>query len=417
MINKKVIKSKYYNNRPYWFRALNGTWKATYPLGSQSNIDRDSLIETSKKITGLDDFGKDFWVEPLDRLIQSIKEEAQLHPIGYFITRQRLINMLNLRLRTEWWFKKHPEILEQSLYPVWMIMGLQRTGTTKLHRLLAADPDNRVLKSWEAINPAPLCKKWKTRDKRPRIAKTSEKALRWMAPGFFAIHPVEHQAPEEDILLLDNTFLSTTAEATMHVPSYSSWLEKTDQSLAYAYMVKLMKFLQWQQPAKRWILKSPHHMEFLDLADKHFEDITFLWTHRDVNRSIPSFLSMVSHSRVIFSDKVDKQVVADHWVNKTGYMLEKGINFRKSNPNNRKFIDIHYDEFIKDSIGVMRNIYNHTGGMDENLEAKIKLANDENPPGKYGIHEYSLGDFGLSEEDINRQTNTYQEFFHGRKEE
>jgi len=417
MSSTRVIKSKHYNERPYWFRGLNSVWKATYPLGTKSTLDRDNLIKASRKITGLDDFGKDFWVEPLDRMIKSIKEEAQLHPVGYFITRQRIINMLNLRLRAEWWFKKHPEILEQPLYPVWMIMGLQRTGTTKLHRLLTADPENRVLRSWEAINPAPLCKKWKIRDKRPGIAKTSEKALRLMAPGFFAIHPVEHLAPEEDILLLDNTFLSTTTEATMHVPSYASWLEKTDQTLAYSYMVKLMKFLQWQQPAKRWILKSPHHMEFMEQADKHFEDVTFLWTHRDVNRSIPSFLSMVSHSRVIFSDQVDKHVVAKHWVRKTGYMLEKGINFRKGNPNERRFIDIHYNHFIHNSLDVMTNIYDHAGAMDAKLEAKIKLANEKNPQGKYGVHEYSLADFGLTENNIKLNTKTYQDYFNGKSEE
>ena len=412
MNSKRVIHSKYYNDRPYWFRGLNRLWKGTYALGTRSTIDRDSLLKASKKITGLNDFGKDFWVEPLDRLIQSIKEEAQLHPIGYFITRQRLINLLNLRLRAEWWFKRHPEILEQPLYPVWMIMGLQRTGTTKLHRLLAADPDNRVLKSWEAINPAPLCKRWKARDKRPKIARTSETALKLMAPGFFAIHPVEHKAPEEDILLLDTTFLSTTPEATMHVPSYADWLEKTDQSHAYEYMIKLLKFLQWQQPARRWILKSPHHMEFLEQADKHFNDVTFLWTHRDATRSVPSFLSMVSHSRVIFSDKVDKHDVAQHWVRKTGYMLDKGVSFRKDNPNRREFIDIHYDHFINNSMDVMRSIYRDE--MDIDLEQKIEKADQENPQGKYGVHEYSLGDFGLTESDIIKSTQSYQDYFNGK---
>ncbi len=68
-----------------------------------------------------------------------------------------------------------------------------------------------------------------------------------MTPGFFAIHPVEHLAPEEDILLLDVSFLSTTPEATTHVPSYSGWLEKTDQSLAYDYGSRLIDVcLQWQ---------------------------------------------------------------------------------------------------------------------------------------------------------------------------
>ena len=113
-----------------------------------------------------------------------------MHPIGYFISRQRMINLLCVRLRAEEMFKKHPEILEQELYPVWMILGLQRTGTTKLHRLLAADKDHRVLLSWEALNPAPLSDDPSELKKRIGVAKTSENALKIMAPGFFAIHPV-----------------------------------------------------------------------------------------------------------------------------------------------------------------------------------------------------------------------------------
>ncbi len=168
--------------------------------------------------------------------------------------------------------------------------------------------------------------------RRMKAARISEKALRLMAPGFFSIHPVEYEKPEEDILLLDTTFLSTTPEATMHVPSYAAWLEQTDQSYAYQYIVKLLKLLQYQRPAKRWVLKSPHHMEFLDLANRHFGRVHFIWTHRNILESLPSFISMVAHSQTIFSDQVSLDRVARHWVKKTGYMLSKGIEFRKANP-------------------------------------------------------------------------------------
>ena len=119
-------------------------------------LNKDHLIKLARKKTGLHSFGDEFWEEPLDRLIDSINHEAELHPVGRFITRERLTGLLAIRLRAENWFKKYPEILEQELYPVSLICGLQRTGTTKLHRLLAADPENRVLASWEAMNPVPL---------------------------------------------------------------------------------------------------------------------------------------------------------------------------------------------------------------------------------------------------------------------
>jgi hypothetical protein len=408
--NQTIIKSSHYGHKPWWFKALNKAWRASYPLGTQSGLDKDSLIRAARKATGLHDLGKDFWDEPLDRLLYSMTVEARLHPIGYFISRQRMINLLCVRLRAEEMFKKHPEILEQELYPVWMILGLQRTGTTKLHRLLAADEDHRVLLSWEALNPAPLSDDPSELRKRIGVAKTSENALKVMAPGFFAIHPVEHQAPEEDILLLDTTFLSTTPEATMNVPSYAEWLEKTDQSMAYAYMARLMKLLQWQRPAKRWILKSPHHLEFAETVDKQLGNVHFLWTHREVTECIPSFISMVSHSRGIFSDEVDGHIVARHWIRKTGFMLEKGLEYRLKHPEKKQFTDIFYHDLKDKSPQVLTDIYRNNGGITPELLATFKRVEQENPMGKYGIHDYALEDFRVTKEDILRSTKKYREF-------
>ncbi len=384
MKKKHIISAESYGNQPLWFKALNRLWKLSYPLGTRVKLDKDDIIKSARKTTGLNDLGKDFNDEPLERLLRSVNEEAHLHPVGAFISKQRLLSLVSIRLRAEEHFRLHPEILEQELYPVTMIVGLQRTGTTKLQRLLAADPDHRVLRSWEAINPVPLDMGSHSDKKRIRIAKTSETALKYMAPGFFAIHPVEHQAPEEDILLLDVSFLSTTPEATMHVPSYAEWLEKTDQSPAYAYAVKLLKLLQWQQPGKRWILKSPHHLEFLDLVEKYYGDVNFLWTHRNVNESIPSFLSMVSHSQVIFSDHVKKEEVAHHWIRKAGYMLRKGLEYRNKPGNSVKFTDIHYKEFIAEPIKILKEVYSYNGGWKPYLEETFRQADSRNPRNKYG---------------------------------
>lgn len=410
MKEQKRIKSDQYSKQPFWFKSLNSVWNKTYSLGTKSTLEKESLKKAAIKATGLSDFGEDLWEEPLDRMLQSINEEAQLHPIGQFITRQRIINLLAVRLRAEYYFKKHPEILEQEVYPVMMIIGLQRTGTTKLHRLLAADPDNRAILSWEALNPAPIKEDIYTGEERIKLAKMSVKALKFMSPGFFAIHPIEYEAPEEDVLLLDVSFMSTTAEATMNVPTYAAWLENTDQSPAYTYMVKLLKLLQWQRPAKRWVLKTPHHLEFLDLAAKHLPEVQFIWTHRDIYKSVPSFLSMVAYSRILFSNKVDPNQVAEHWIKKNGYMLEKALEYHNSNTTNI-FSDVVYSDLIEDSIGVLKNIYADRGeGISPELQGIFEEANTSNPQGKYGIHEYNLADFGVDEEYIDLFTSNYQNF-------
>lgn len=407
----KEIKSNNYNRQPYWFNAINTVWKASYPLGTQSKLDKDSLIKAARKSTGLHDLGSFFWDEPLERMLTSINEEAKLHPIGQFITRQRLINLLSVRLRAEQYFKKYPEILEQKLYPVMLVIGLQRTGTTKLQRLLASDPENRAVLSWEALNPAPINGDDTTGKERIKIAKTSVKALKYMSPGFFAIHPIEYDAPEEDVLLLDVSFMSQTAEATMHVPSYAAWLEETDQSLAYEYMVKLLKLLQWQRPAKRWVLKTPHHLEFLDLVNEHFGEVQYIWTHRNIYESVPSFLSMVSYSRRLFSNAVVPYQVAKNWVRKNGYMLSKALEFHESNNHISLFTDVPYDHLVKDSMEVIKHIYeDRQESISPELMKVFMEANLSNPQGKYGVHKYELSDFGIDENYIDQYTSAYQQF-------
>jgi len=429
-----------FRQSPAWFRALNFCWKESYFLGTKISLDKDDLIRSARKITGLQNLGADFNDEPLERLLRAANEEANLHPIGRSITRERFTSLLSIRLRAEYYVKKYPQILEQELYPAWIIVGLQRTGTTKLQRLLAEDPDHRVIPSWEVINPVPIdlglydlsaCPpvRLSTRplvhlstcppvhqhyphpkDKRIAIANTSVKALKFMSPGFFAVHPINAMQPEEDILMLDVSFMSTTPEAMMHVPSYAQWLENTDQSEAYAYAAKLLKFLQWINPAKRWVLKSPHHLEFPGLIEKHFGKVHFLWPHRSLQESVPSFLSMVTYNRMIFSDRVDEQQVADHWVSKIGYMLGKAIEYRQKPGNDTKFTDIYYKRFITDSATELTKIYDLNGGLTPELLERFQNHESEHPHQKHGVHQYSLTDFGLTEADIEAKTSSYRKF-------
>jgi hypothetical protein len=410
-MNSKEIRTEDYKNKPAWLKAGNKVFKGFYYIKGKPVIRKDALIRSARKMTKLNDLGKEFDDQALEILLRSVNEEADLHPLGHFITKQRFINLLAVRLRAEDLFKKHPEILAQELYPVTLITGLQRTGTTKLHRLLAADPDNRTLLSWEAINPAPLNEKDLHGKERIKIAQKNENALKKISPGFFAIHPVIHNAPEEDVLLLDVSFMSQTPEATMHVPSYSSWLESTNQSPAYEYLVKLLKLLQWQRTAKRWVLKTPNHLENLELVKKHLNAPLIIWTHRDPVQSIPSFLSMVTFARAFFSDRVDPRTVADHWLKKSRLMLNKGIELYTGEHYKNRFLHILYEDQMNDPAGILKKIYkrlNEPVSKDkESLFLKTEKANDNK---RYGKHTYSTEYFGLSDQHLRNYLKDYEIF-------
>ncbi|MEM7549348.1 MAG: sulfotransferase [Bacteroidota bacterium] len=389
-------------NRPYPLSFFN---KASKAFGYKPKIEVDDLIKSARKKTKLKNFNDESFVEPLEILLESINNEARLHNIGLLITRIRLTDILANRLRVEEYIRKSPECLEDEVSPAVLITGLQRTGTTKLHRLLSADPKIRYLRSWEGLNPVPL-KKTDNSD-RIKAARLSEKALKYIAPDFFAIHPVEHNAPEEEVLLLDMQFLSTVAEATMYVPGYAIWNQNQDQTPAYEYMKRVVKVLQHQRKKPYWVMKSPHHLEFLNIFTKVFPKTSIIHTHRNPVETLASFCSMVFYSRVIFSNHVDPNEVAKHWVKKADIMLRQCLRFRDRNPDS-KVIDVWYKDLISDSTQSIQNIYSRLG-MQLNEEAKelMKQSESKNKQYKYGKHVYKLEDFGLEKKELENQFSDY----------
>ncbi|MEO1652554.1 MAG: sulfotransferase [Bacteroidota bacterium] len=382
-----------------------------YNLLPAGSLDFDDLIRTARRKEKLEDFGPGDFEEPLRRLLQSINEEARLHAFGRMITRIRLINILRNRLRSQYFFKKYPDILAQDSPPIILITGLQRTGTTKLHRLLAAHDAIRALHSWEALNPAPFLPEGSSSQRRIKEARTSERALKYIASDFFAIHPVEHDAPEEEVLLLDNSFISTVPEATMHVPTFASWVEKQDQSPAYEMMLRLIKLLHWQSPAPFWLLKSPHHLEFLGDVFNTFPDVKVIHTHRAPELTLASFCSMVYHSRRIFSDQVSAEEVGKHWSRKVNRMLQRAMDFREKEAS-AQFLDIYYENLLQKPLDQLEAIYKFRDIPFLRIEQeKAELLLKRNQQHKYGVHRYALEDFGLREEEIKNNFTTYYQRF------
>ena len=190
--------------RPLPVALLNAGARAVDRFRSSVGLDVDTMIANARKKTGLSDFGDERFLEALHVLVDSINTEADLTPLGRWIQRQRLQGALATRLGVEELLRRHPEIREVGLGQVVVIAGLQRTGTTTLHRLIASHPDVRALSAWEGLHPLP----WPgerpddTR-RRQRRARMAERGIAYLAPAFFAVHPAEHDAPEEDVLLLD----------------------------------------------------------------------------------------------------------------------------------------------------------------------------------------------------------------------
>ncbi|HEY3445728.1 MAG TPA: SDR family NAD(P)-dependent oxidoreductase [Myxococcales bacterium] len=404
-------------HRPAPLRLFNGVGAVVGELGLRASLDPDSLLRAAQKSTGLSEFGDPGALEALRVLAESIDREARLHTLGRTIMRGRLVSTLANRLRIEGLYRDHPEIEQIPLRKPIVIAGLQRSGTTLLQRLIAADPRARSLASWEAINPAPMDGEGRGgQEKRLAAAKWAERGAKTIYPEFFAIHPIEAAAPEEDVLLLDLAFMSQSAEAILRVPTYAAWLEQQDSTGAYRYFARALRALLWQRSGEFWVLKTPHHMEYMKELLAAFPDAVVVQTHRDPLTTTASFCSMVAHGRAIFSDAVDPREVGRHWLRKVRRMVDHSLAVRDGGKAD-SFVDVSYYDLLEDPLAQVRRIYAKAGlELAPAAETAMRVVLDRDQQHRYGRHVYRCRDFGLSPTLVEEAMGEYRRRFDIRHE-
>jgi len=409
------VTSRNYSNpaRPLFARAYN----LALGDGAAGEFTVESVLEDARRSTGLSDFGEPSFREPLAVLLDSLDREAKLNPLGRTIMRGRIVAMLANRLRIEAMYAAHPEIAQVRIERPIVIAGLQRTGTTMLHRLIAADPGARALMSWEALNPAPLAGEGDGGSfHRRAISKAGEIGLEVLSPDFFAVHPVEGDAPEEDVLLLDHAFVSQAPEATADVPTYARWVETHDARPSYRYLARVLRALTWQRAGRFWVLKTPHHMEFLDELLSVFPDAIIVQTHRDPQATMGSFCSMVAHGRGVFSDHVEPREVGAHWLRKVRRMIDRSLEVRDAR-SGESFVDVSYYDLCKDPIAEIRRVYERAGlELTADAESAMRAVAERDVQNRYGRHDYRTRDFGLSPTLIEETFADYRDRFSIRRE-
>ena len=173
-ISQSARFSKLYRPAPIALYNIAGRTLGKVGLRKHS-IDAARLMRSAQKKSGLSAFGDESFVEPFEVMVESINVDANLSPIGLTIVHGRLLGILINKLRTEAALKANPQILDRPINAPIVIVGLARTGTSMLHRLIAQDTKIRALAAWESMNPAP---KEKTSAARTTRASQLPSALR-----------------------------------------------------------------------------------------------------------------------------------------------------------------------------------------------------------------------------------------------
>jgi hypothetical protein len=377
----------------------------------------DALLAAARERTGLDDFGPDWIFTPFRVYLDAIESDAQLSDMGRWIQAESVIKGLVARLRRTDDIKKHPEILDEKVTVAATIVSLHRTGSTLMHRMLGSAPSLTAMHWWETQFPAPL--EGETRGEPVARREAAQNLLdQWLLamPDLLSIHPMSLDQPDEEVSLQEQMFMGLSPESFLDIPSYAAWSAQADHGPVYEDLKIWLQYLQWQdrsRAGRAWVLKTPAHLTAPEELARVFPETVIVMTHRDPIKTIPSFASMSYTLRSMMSDRADKAVTGRHWLMRLSTLMNRLMGLRSSIGEHR-FVDISYEELVKDPIIQARRVFAAMGrDFSAADEAAMRAWFAGNQRDGRPSHQYSLEEYGLTAEQIDAQFSAYKARFLG----
>jgi len=377
-------------------------------LAADCPLDADALHARAIADTGLDDFGPDDYRERLDVYLAALHDIDGMHAPGIVNFFGQLSQWLKNRLLLTDLLTRHPEIHNVELLPPVVIAGLPRTGTTHLHNLLGATPSFRTLPYWESFEPFPLPSE-EGIEPDPRAARMdiAVTVMNTLMPHFALMHEMTTEHVHEEIQLLANDFSTMFMETLAYVPRWESYYLAHDQTSTYEYLATQLKALQFLRGGRRWLLKSPQHLEQLPVLDKVFPGVAVVCTHRDPVPVAISMVAMLAYTARTHRSPVPVEEIAAGWIDRLELMLAALVGDRDVIPPDRS-IDVSFDDFMADQLGVAEQVYGLVGEpMTDEVRAAMAEYLGGHQRGRLGKVLTSCEMFGLNEDDLRERFAPY----------
>ena len=352
-----------------------------------------------KSIKG--DLGEEDYLEPLEILVKSLNNEANLSYFGSLGAKFQITNHLQTRAKIFDYVSSHE--LKQPSSPIFVI-GLPRSGTTHLFNLLSQDTAHRSALFWEIMYPFPLSKKGSFSQRRKLFK--ADVVLYFknkFTPGLDDLHYIESSSPEECLLIKTLSLRSMVYVYMANIPAYQDYIQKANFLPAFKWHKRFLQCLEVQEKPKRWLLKDPCHLEHLPEILKIYPDARFIHIKRDPSETIPSICSLTATVRSGFSSSIDKNLIGSETLQFWKNALVRYSNARDSIDSSR-LIDVAYEDLITDPIGMMKKIYNNFN-LDLDIKTENSMVNylSKSSMGHKNKHAYTPEEFGLTKELIQNE--------------
>ena len=361
------------------------------------------LHAAATALTGLADFGEDDYRDGLAVLLESYARDAGLTAKGVRVARALVRGALTARLSSEAGWAGNPEYAGVRIERPVFVIGLPRTGTTALHRLLAADPAHQGLEAWlaEVPQPRPPRETWAANPVFQYIQAGFERH-HVLHPEFMAVHYMAADQVEECWQLLRQSMRSISFECLAHLPGYSAWLRGQDWTGAYRRHRRNLQLIGLPDRGRRWVLKNPSHLFALDALLEVYPDALVIQTHREPRTAIASACSLAAHASAGWSDVFTGAVIGrtqlDLWARGLAAYTQARA---RSDP--ARFHDVAYADLVADPVGTVEGIYDRFGLPLPGAAADAIRALATSRGKGESAHRYALEDYGLTGQDVDER--------------
>ena len=384
---------------------LDGLSKKMIPL------DADRVMKLAERTTGLSDWGEGGFRQRLEASVDGLNA-ANLNTTGLLAARYVFNWHLGNKLRIIDFAKRHPELDEVQIERPLVITGFFRTGTTFLHNVLAADPNNRVAKAWELSYPLgrlgdPLGDvAW-----RRAQAKFTFGFNQAAIPDQGVAHHVTADSYEECFFLLENDMAVLSFWVGFAAYEYANAMLDWDMTEPYEAHKLQLKMLNAQRSAERWVLKCPWHIWNMEALMTVYPDAQIIFTHRDIAKALASHCSLSAKMASKLKRTLDVNELGQFWLDYAKIGLDRAMEARKSIPESQIY-DVRLRDMMASPMTVLQDIYSHFDlEFTEETAAALEERIAEKPTSQEGEHEYSIEEFGLTNEQVRETLKTYNERF------
>ena len=302
----------------------------------------------------------------LERLSQATQAEAQLNAVGRAFAYGLFTRAIQQRFALGALWKKQPELLQTKIAPPIIVVGQMRSGTTRIHRLLAADPAHSATRFCDSWHPVP-----EKPDFRPIRGTFKLFMARRLDPWIDTIHPFGAARPDEELGWLASAFDHSAYEAQWRIPSYVAFSEARDAGPIYREFARLLRTDAGQHGhgARPRILKVPQFAEDLPALLEQFPDARLVVSRRCSEETFRSSVSLVANQMVIQSDHVDLGWIEQEWRRKITLRQSRMEAALTDFAGQVALID--FDQLESDWEGAMHQLY---GTLDMTISAEALSA-------------------------------------------